>query len=74
VYQHLHALGATFVLAPEHPRELIEQAGFRTLRSYSMIDRALQEKAFPWPVPRWALNVFLRTMRDGYAVWEFQAP
>jgi len=74
VYQHLHALGATFVLAPEHPRELIQKAGFRALGSHSMIERAVREKAFPWLVPSWALKLFLRTMRDGYAVWEFQAP
>ena len=39
-----------------------------------MIERAVREKAFPWLVPSWALKLFLRTMRDGYAVWEFQAP
>ena len=74
VHQVINSLGAMFEVGHEHPRKMIEAAGFRPLAAHSIIGRAVREKAFPLPVPRWALDVFLRTMRDGYMVWEFQAP
>lgn len=74
LHRHLEALGAVFKLSHEHPRRLIEAAGFRALVARSIVARAVEEKAFPAPIPRWMLDVFLRTMRDGYCVWEFEAP
>lgn len=65
----LAAMGATFGERRGHPRIPIERTGYRCRRRFSIAGRAAE--AGKVPIPRWVLATFLRTLRDGYQVWEF---
>lgn len=71
VRAELGKLGAVFAVRGVEPRVLIEQAGWTALTTTSIVERARQ--AGTLPIPRWLLATFYRTLRDGYAIWEFGA-
>jgi methyltransferase (TIGR00027 family) len=69
----LAAMGAEFgARTAAHPSEPLIRAGYRPRHRYSIVERARQ--AGTLTVPRWLLNTFLRSLRDGYQVWVLDAP
>ena len=67
--QALSDMGATFGDRHGHPRRQIERAGYLCRRRFSIAGRAADAGSFP--IPRWVLATLLRSLRDGYQVWEF---
>lgn len=72
VRRELRRLGAQFAERHEHPRAIIERAGYSVRQVASVIDRA--REAGSLRIPRWLLATLLRELRDGYAVWTFEPP
>lgn len=70
VREELARLGAAFADRREHPRILIERAGYRLLARHSIPGRAFE--AGTLKIPGWLLHTFLRGLRDGYAVHRFE--
>jgi hypothetical protein len=71
VRRELGRLGAHFAPNSSHPRLAFEAAGYRQTNVISMVGRA--REAGTLRIPRWLLNTLLRELRDGYAVWTWQA-
>ncbi len=70
VRRELRRLGARFAEQHEHPRAIIESAGYSVREVASVIDRA--REAGTLRIPRWLLATVLCELRDGYAVWTFE--
>jgi methyltransferase (TIGR00027 family) len=63
-------MGATFGERHGHPWRQIESAGYRAVRRISIAGRAAE--AGTVRIPKWVLATALRSLRDGYQVWEFR--
>jgi O-methyltransferase involved in polyketide biosynthesis len=66
----LERLGAGFVRRREHPRRVMERAGYAVRERHSIVGRAREAGTFR--VPGWLFHTVLRGLRDGYAVWVFE--
>jgi methyltransferase (TIGR00027 family) len=66
----LERLGAAFKRRRQHPRRIVERAGYTVRERHSIVSRAREAGTFR--VPGWLLHTGLRGMRDGYAVWVFE--
>lgn len=71
IANELGRLGAHFATRTVHPAQLIEAQGFRRRAAHSVVGRAAEISSFR--IPRWLLATLLRELRDGYAIWEFEA-
>jgi methyltransferase (TIGR00027 family) len=63
-------LGAEFAETDTHPRTAIEAVGYRARDVRSIVGRAVEAGSLP--LPAWIFNLFLRELRDGYAVFTFE--
>jgi methyltransferase (TIGR00027 family) len=70
VHAELQKLGAGFALTEAHPATIFETEGFRVRARHSIARRAMEEGTLA--MPGWAVDVFLTTLREGYAVWVFE--
>jgi methyltransferase (TIGR00027 family) len=70
--RELAKLGAQFAKTDEHPRSAIEAVGYRACDVRSIVGRAVEAGSLP--LPAWILDIFLRELRDGYAVFTFEPP
>ena len=68
--RELARLGAELAETDAHPRITIEDVGYRARRPASIVGRAVE--AGTLAVPAWILDMFLRELRDGYAVFTFE--
>jgi methyltransferase (TIGR00027 family) len=66
----LDHLGAHMAETRTHPRDAIEVAGYRASGFASIVGRAIE--AGTLRIPGFILNLLLRELRDGYAVWTFE--
>jgi methyltransferase (TIGR00027 family) len=66
IHRQLAELGARFVFEGKSPLTVIESEGFRAVRRESIVGRAAALGMFK--VPRRVLDLFPRTLRDGYTV------
>ncbi len=66
----LREMGAHVSEGSRDPRELIEAAGYRAARRIPIVARAHAEGTIG--IPGWILDLFLRELRDGYAVHVFE--
>jgi methyltransferase (TIGR00027 family) len=67
----LQDLGAHFAQTSTHPRLAVEAAGYRVKDIVSIVGRA--REAGTLRIPGWLFNSLLRELRDGYAVYTFEA-
>jgi len=70
--RQIEDLGGRFAELADDPARTFVEAGYRQLAQVSIIDRARELGAIS--VPRWLLNTLLRTLRDGYRAYIFEAP
>jgi methyltransferase (TIGR00027 family) len=68
--QEVRSLGAMFQDPQVHPAIILEAEGFRPRRHHSIVGRSATEGTAG--MPHWLVGTFLKTLRDGYAVWEFE--
>lgn len=68
--RELARLGATYGDRGEHPRRIIERAGYRAAERHSIAGRA--RAAGTLRLPGLLFHTVLRGVRDGYAVWVFE--
>jgi methyltransferase (TIGR00027 family) len=68
--RELARLGATFGARREHPRRIIERAGYALRERHSIPGRA--RDAGTLRIPGFLFHPLLRGLRDGYAVWVFE--
>ena len=66
----LERLGASFKQRRQHPRRIVERAGYTVRERHSVVGRAREAGTFR--VPGWLFHTGLRGLRDGYAVWVFE--
>ncbi len=71
VRQRIEELGGHFAEPVDDPTRTFIEAGYRRLAQVSIIDRARELGAVP--VPAWLLNTLLRSLRDGYRAYIFEA-
>jgi len=69
--QALRELGGDFAPALDDPAAMVAALGYRQRATWSIVGSAVEVGALP--VPRWLLNSLLRTLRDGYRVYAFDA-
>lgn len=69
--KEIQKLGGDFAPAQDDPAGFVESLGYRRIAAHSVVGRAVQLGAIR--IPRWLLNTFLRSVRDGYRVFEFEA-
>ncbi len=69
--QAIRDLGGDFAPALDDPAEMVATLGYRQRAVWSIVGSAVEVGALP--VPRWLLNSLLRTLRDGYRVYAFDA-
>lgn len=69
--QQIEDLGGHFAELADDPTQTFAEAGYRQLVQVSIVDRARELGAIS--VPRWLLNTLLRTLRDGYRAYIFEA-
>ncbi len=62
--------GAHMADREQHPRALVEAAGYRQQRLLSIVGRA--REAHTLFIPGWLFDHLLRELRDGYAVYLFE--
>jgi O-methyltransferase involved in polyketide biosynthesis len=68
--RELTRLGATFGTRRQHPRRIIERAGYAVRERHSIPGRARDAGAVR--IPGLLFHTLLRGLRDGYAVYVFQ--
>ena len=68
--RELERLGAHFGRRREHPRRIVERAGYTARERHSIVGRARMAGTFRIPGP--VFHTVLRGLRDGYAVWVFE--
>lgn len=69
--QALREAGGQFVPALDDPAAMVAALGYRQQARWSVVGSAVEAGALP--IPRWLLNSLLRSLRDGYAVYAFDA-
>lgn len=62
--------GAHLAERGQHPRAIVEAAGYRQQRLLSIVGRA--REAHTLYIPAWLFDYLLRELRDGYAVYLFE--
>lgn len=72
--KRLGELGGHFAILRADPAAEILERGYRRLGHQSIVGRAIELGGVRPAPPRWLLNTFLRTLRDGYRVQVFGAP
>ena len=68
--RELARLGADFGRRREHPRRIVERAGYVVRERHSIVGRAREAGTFR--IPGLVFHTMLRGLRDGYAVWVFE--
>ena len=69
------AFGAHFQIdGNAHPLRTFEAEGFRAKSSQSIVGRSSDEGMLDRRLPPWPLSLLFRTLREGYQVWELEAP
>lgn len=69
LYEKILELGASFRELTEDPEKLFQDNGYRTLSSTSIpLSAALHGNL---GIPSFFIRYFLKTLRDGYAIWRF---
>jgi methyltransferase (TIGR00027 family) len=71
IRRRIKELGGSFAEPADDPTRTFVEAGYRLLVHVSIIDRARELGAVS--VPRWLLNTLLRSLRDGYQAYIFEA-
>ena len=69
--QAIRELGGDFAPALDDPAAMVTALGYRQRAAWSIVGSAVEAGALR--VPRWLLNSLLRTLRDGYRVYAFDA-
>lgn len=69
--RRIEELGGRFAEPADDPTRTFVEAGYRPLLHVSIIDRARELGAIS--LPRWLLNTLLRSLRDGYQAYIFEA-
>lgn len=69
--RQIEELGGRFAELADDPARTFVDAGYCQLVQVSIVDRARELGAIS--VPRWLLNTLLRTLRDGYRAYIFEA-
>lgn len=64
-------IGGDFAPAPNDPAAMVSALGYRQRAAWSIVGSAVEAGALP--LPRWLLNSLLRSLRDGYRVYAFDA-
>jgi methyltransferase (TIGR00027 family) len=67
----IQQLGGDFAPAHDDPAAFVESLGYRRLADFSIVGRAVEHGSVA--LPRWLLNGLLRSLRDGYRVYVFEA-
>jgi methyltransferase (TIGR00027 family) len=67
----IRALGGEFGEFADDPSALVLAAGYRLLAQQSIPGQAVEHGALP--MPRWLLATLLRSLRDGYQLYTFEA-
>jgi methyltransferase (TIGR00027 family) len=67
----IREIGGDFVPALDDPAAMVAALGYRQRAMWSIVGSAAEAGAMR--VPRWLLNSLLRTLRDGYRVYAFDA-
>jgi methyltransferase (TIGR00027 family) len=67
----IESLGGRFAEHLDDPAKFVRDAGYRELARVSMVNRARELGAFK--IPGFMLNLFLRTLRDGFCAYQFEA-
>jgi methyltransferase (TIGR00027 family) len=71
IRRRIEELGGRFAEPADDPTRTFLDAGYRQLVHVSIIDRARELGAIS--APRWLLNTLLRSLRDGYQAYIFEA-
>lgn len=69
--QAVRELGGDFAPALDDPAAMVAALGYRQRAVWSIVGSAVEAGALP--IPHWLLNSLLRTLRDGYRVYAFDA-
>jgi methyltransferase (TIGR00027 family) len=69
--QAIREIGGDFAPALDDPAAMVAALGYRQRAMWSIVGSAAEAGAMR--VPRWLLNSLLRTLRDGYRVYAFDA-
>lgn len=69
--QAIRELGGDFAPALDDPAAMVASLGYRQRARWSVVASAVEAGALS--MPRWLLNSLLRTLRDGYCVYAFDA-
>jgi len=69
--QAIRELGGDFAPALDDPAAMVAALGYRQRAMWSIVGSAVQAGALR--IPRWLLNSLLRSLRDGYRVYAFDA-
>jgi methyltransferase (TIGR00027 family) len=64
-------LGGGFATLVDDPATAVAAIGYRQVERVSMVERAVELGALG--IPRWILNTFLKSLRDGYCAYRFEA-
>jgi methyltransferase (TIGR00027 family) len=71
IRRRIEELGGRFAEPADDPTRTLAEAGYRQLVQVSIIDRAGELGVIP--APAWLLNTLLRSLRDGYQAYIFEA-
>lgn len=69
--REIQQLGGDFAPAQDDPAAFVESLGYRRVAEHSIAGRAVEHGSVP--IPRWLFNSLLRSLRDGYKVFAFDA-
>ncbi|QDZ39831.1 class I SAM-dependent methyltransferase [Euhalothece natronophila Z-M001] len=68
VHEQIVKLGASFKELQEKPEQLFLQAGYQPITRQSVVGKVADQLE----VPRWILHLFLRNIKNGFCVWQFE--
>ncbi|MFL6665394.1 MAG: class I SAM-dependent methyltransferase [Rhizobacter sp.] len=69
--QAIRELGGEFAAPQDDPAGLVASLGYRKAGEWSVVGRSVELGALQ--MPRWLLNTLMRSLRDGYRVYRFEA-
>ena len=64
-------MGGEFAAPQDDPAGLVASLGYRKAGEWSVVGRSVELGALQ--MPRWLLNTVMRSLRDGYRVYRFEA-
>lgn len=71
IIKRIGEFGAKWRFHPANPAAYIEQQGYRLRSATSVAMRSAELRRVS--IPTWAINWFMRSLRDGYRVYAFQS-